>query len=216
MFEVRVPKPWIKLVSITVFLLLACGCSNPTVATPTNIVTNQLQIETSSAPEPTTSLVPPNTPMPTYTITPNATASLAGNTTATEEKKTYPLLSPSDLYANPDDYNGKRFQLEGVVLAYGMRKYDGKDVYVIQVGVPDFPRPIIVLNFSPNPKLGMHDGFIVGGTGGGAYYGIDPTDPKSFTPVILGEWYECNLPWDQWKYPYEFWNPIQLEAVNVN
>lgn len=106
--------------------------------------------------------------------------------------------------------------LDGVVIAYGFRKFEGKDVYVKQVVVPDYPRPIIVSNISPNSKLGMHDGFIVGGTGGGAYYGIDPTDIKSFTPVILDEWYEFNLPWDQWKYPYEFWNPIQLEVVIVN
>jgi len=213
MFEVRVPKPWIQLVSITVFLILACGCSGTNVSTPTIIVTDQVQIESPSAPEPTKTLVPPNTPIPTFTISSNATVESTGGNTGTEEKKTWPQVSPADLYANPDDYFGKRFMIDGVVIGYGMRKYEGKEVYVIQVGVPDYPRPIIVLDFSPNPRLGMHDGIVIGGTGGGAYYGIDLTDPKRYTPVILGEWYECNLPWDQWKYPYEFWIPIQLDAV---
>ena len=213
MLSVRVPKPWKFFISISVFLILASGCSVSGLSTPTVIVDDQVQSQSPSAPEPTNT---PITPMPTFILSSNATAELAGEITATEETKIYPQVSPADLYANPDDYNGKRFQFDGVVLSLGMRKYDGKDVYVMQVGVPDYPRPIIVLNFLPNPKLGMHDGIIVGGTGGGAYYGIDPTDSKSYTPVILGEWYEGNLLWDQWKYPYEFWTLIPLEVAVTN
>lgn len=213
MTVVRIPKPWIYFICISIFFLLACGCSASGVSTPTVAVTEKVQVQSPSAPEPTKTPVPP---MPTFTVSSNATAEIAGEITATEEKKTYPQVSPADLYANPDDYYGKRFQFEGVVLSLGMRKYNGKDVYVMQVGVLDYPRPIIVLNFLPNPKLGMHDGIIVGGTGGGAYYGIDPTDSKSYTPVILGEWYEGNILWDQWKYPYEFWTLIELEGVVAN
>ena len=213
MFVIKVPKPWIYFVTISVFLIVTCGCSASSESTPTVVLTDQFQVQSPSTPEPTKTPVPP---MPTFTISSNATVEMAGEITATEERKTYPQVPAADLYANPDDYYGKSFQFEGVVLSLGMRKYDGKDVYVMQIGVPDYPRPIIVLNFLPNPKLGMHDGIIVGGTGGGAYYGIDPTDSKSYTPVILGEWYEGNILWDQWKYPYEFWTLIELEGVTTN
>ncbi len=225
MSVVRVPNPWKYLLSLSIFSLLAGGCSYTGGSTPTISVSNQAQIESALTPEPGTapllsnSPAPANTlvpPMPTLTISSSATVELATETTVTEEKKTWLQVSPADLYANPEDFFGKRFMIDGVVIGLGMRKFEGKDVYVIQVGVLDYPRPIIVLDFLPNPTLGMHDGIIIGGTGGGAYYGIDPTNPKSFTPVILGEWYECNLPWDQWKYPYEFWNPIQLEGLTVN
>ncbi len=216
MFVVRVPKPWKYFVTISVFLLLAYGCSVSNGSTPTVMVTDQVQVQSPSVPESTRTPVPPNTPIPTFTITSNMPTETAGEITATQEKKTYPQVSPSDLFANPDDYVGKRFLFDGVVLSYGYRKYEGKDVYIIQVGVIDYPRPIIVLDFLPNPTLGIHDGIVIGGTGGGAYYGIDPTDPKSFTPVIHGEWYECNLLWDQWKYPYEFWDLIKFDTATIN
>jgi len=213
MFEGIIPKPWKYFVFILFFLLLAGGCSASSGSTPTDIVTDQVQVQSPSTPETTKTPVPP---MPTFTISSSATVEMAGEITATEEKKTYPQVPAADLYANPDDYYGKSFQFEGVVLSLGMRRYEGSDVYVMQVGVPDYPRPIIVLDFLLNPKLGMHDGIIVGGTGGGAYYGIDPTDSKSYTPVIHGEWYEGNLLWDQWKYPYEFWTLIQFDAATDN
>ncbi len=221
MFVNRVPKVWKYLVGISIFILLASGCRGAIVSTPTTTLPNQEQGNASSTPEIGTTLTPGNSPLPTNTPVPqstimptfssSATVEMAGEKPVTEEKKTYPQIAPADLYANPDDYFGKRFMLDGVVLGFGYRNFEGKEVYVIQVGVLEYPNPIIVLGFLPNLKLGMHDGFIVGGTGGGAYYGVDPTDPKSYTPVILGEWYECNLPWDQWKYPYEFWTPIQFD-----
>ena len=226
MSVIRVPKTWKYFISISIFLLLAIGCSAPNAATPTNLVNEQVQIETSSAPLTTATPFPSKTPAtgttlepsmtPTITLSSSTTVESAGENTATEEKKTYPQLPPADLYANPDDYEGKRFMVDGVVLGYGYRKFEGKDVYIIQVGVIDYPRPIIVLGFLPNPKLGIHDGIIIGGTGRGAYYGVDPNDPMIFTPVIFGEWYECNLLWDQWKYPYEFWTLNQLEPATVN
>jgi len=214
MFAERIAKLWKIFVSISIFLLLVSGCTVANVSTPTIIVPDQVQVDTSAAtplpgnsPVPTNTQVTPNTPMPTFSS--SATVELTGE--PTEGKKTYPQVTAAELYGNPDDYNGKSFMIDGVVIGYGMRKYEGKDVYVIQVGVIDYPDPIIVLNFHANPKLGIHDGIIVGGTGGGAYFGVDPADPTRYTPVILGEWYECNLPWDQWKYPYEFWTPIQFE-----
>ena len=220
MFADRVPKPWKYFVSISIFLLLVSGCSGPNVSTSTITVPNQVQVDTPAAtpipinsPAPTNTSQKPNTPMPT--ISSSATVELTGESD-TEEKKIYPQISPADLFANPDDYDSKRFMVDGVVLGYGYRNFEGKDVYIIQVGVIDYPRPIIVLGFLPNPKLGIHDGIIIGGTGRGAYYGIDPTDPNIFTPVILGEWYECNLLWDQWKYPYEFWTLNQLEPATSN
>ena len=184
MFVKRVPRLWKYLVCVSIISLLASGCSGAIVSTPTTTLPDQVQVNTSLAPLPSNSPAPTNTPetpsTPMPTISPSVTVEFTGE--ATDAKKTYPQVTPAELYGNPDDYNGKSFMIDGVVIGYGMRKFKGQDVYVIQVGVLDYPNPIIVLGFHANPKLGIHDGIIVGGTGGGAYYGVDPT---VFPIVIL-------------------------------
>lgn len=229
--SVVISKPWRFFISISCFLLFASGCSN-TGSTITPIAENGL---TQSAPtlapqsvgtpipvvSPTTANTPSSTvaPMANSSPTPTATEENIIEDAALDQYGPYPQISPADLYEHPDDYVEKKVMFTGVLISYGTNQQpDGTDAFILQVGIPDYPRPIIVLGFEPNANLGTNDGIIIGGTGGGVYYGIDHTDPDLVTPVIFGEWYECNLPVDQQEFPPEFWLPFPrtIEIVEGN
>lgn len=220
MFGIKVPGQWLWKVCVTGLLFFTSGCSDLKAPTPAISASEPAQIESSFTPipsmtamtistaAPTKTPLPVQTQSPTLTPTTMATDGLVVENTATKAVKTYPEISPDELYTKPDEYNGKRFMFTGVLIAYGQLRIDGKTQFVLQVGIPGYPRPILVLNTQPNPNMGTNDGVIIGGTGMGVLIGLDPADPNLSTPVVNGEWFECNLPVDQQKFPPEFWTKI--------
>jgi len=226
MFGLKVPGQWLWTVCVTGLLLFTSGCSDLQASTPTISASEPAQIESSLTPIPSmtaltiSSAVPTKTPLPVQTQSPTltptsiATEGLAMENTATKAVKAYPEILPEELYVNPDKLNGERFMFTGVLIAYGQLRIDGEVQFVLQVGIPEYPRPILVLNTQPNPNMGTNDGVIIGGTGRGVLIGLDPADPNLSTPVVNGEWFECNLPVDQQKFPPEFWTRIPQGGVN--
>jgi hypothetical protein len=144
---------------------------------------------------------------PTLTPTPKLSSQIPSKSTAQSPSENstdqFPSISIDDLYSSPESYYLKSFMINGKLVAFGYIPFNGNNQFVLQVGVGNYIRPIIVLNFSPNDNLRVNNSITVWGYGYGSI-----NDGTNYAPLIIGVGWQTSGAEGQWKAPPNSWIPI--------